>query len=70
MSIPAFSGCTNGSYCSNQAATKVGSNQTQIYHRTVTTLSGQGPAYTGSETKTYIKNSYHYKCLILYKKLR
>jgi hypothetical protein len=54
MSIPAFSGCTNGSYCSNQAATKVGSNQTQIYHRTVTTLSGQGPAYTGSETKTYI----------------
>ena len=54
MSIPAFTGCTKGSYCSDQQATKVGSNQTQIYHRTVTTLTGQGPAYSGSKTETYI----------------
>jgi len=54
MGIPSFSGCTSGSYCSDQQATKVGDNQTQIYHRTVTTLTGQGPAYSGSKTETYI----------------
>jgi len=54
MGIPSFSGCTAGSYCSDQQATKVGDKQTQIYHRTVTTLTGQGPAYTGSKTETYI----------------
>jgi len=54
MGIPAFSGCTKGSYCSDQMATKVGDNQTQIYHRSVTTLTGTGPAYSGSKTETYI----------------
>jgi len=54
MGIPSFSGCTSGSYCSDQQATKVGDKQTQIYHRTVTTLTGQGPAYSGSKTETYI----------------
>lgn len=54
MSIPAFSGCTAGSYCSQQAQTPVGANRTGIYHRTVTTITGQGPAYSGSKTETYI----------------
>jgi hypothetical protein len=54
MSIPAFSGCTKGSYCSQQAQTPVGANKTGIYHRTVTTITGQGPAYSGSKTETYI----------------
>ena len=54
MSIPAFSGCTKGSYCSQQARTPVGNNKTNIYHRTVTTITGQGPAYSGSKTETYI----------------
>ena len=54
MSIPAFSGCTKGSYCSQQAQTPVGANRTGIYHRTVTTITGQGPAYSGSKTETYI----------------
>jgi len=49
-----FDKCIDGSYCSEQARTPVGANNTQIYHRTVTTLTGQGPAYTGSKTEVYI----------------
>lgn len=52
--IPTFNGCSAGKYCSDQAVTPVGENKTPIYHRTVTTLTGQGPAYTGSKTETYI----------------
>ena len=52
--IPTFNGCSAGKYCSDQAMTPVGENKTLIYHRTVTTLTGQGPAYTGSKTETYI----------------
>jgi len=52
--IPTFNGCSAGKYCSDQAMTPVGENKTPIYHRTVTTLTGQGPAYTGSKTETYI----------------
>ena len=52
--IPTFNGCSAGKYCSDQAMTPVGENKTKIYHRTVTTLIGQGPAYTGSKTETYI----------------
>ena len=52
--IPTFNGCSAGKYCSEQAMTPVGENKTKIYHRTVTTLIGQGPAYTGSKTETYI----------------
>lgn len=54
MGKPLFSECKAGSYCSDQQATKVGSKQTQIFHRTVTTLTGQGPAYTGAKTDIYI----------------
>jgi hypothetical protein len=54
MGFPAFTGCTKGSYCSDKAMTPVGDDKTNIYHRTVTTLTGQGPAYTGSKTETYI----------------
>ena len=52
--IPTWNGCSTGKYCSEQAMTPVGENKTKIYHRTVTTLIGQGPAYTGSKTETYI----------------
>ena len=51
---PTFNGCPTGAYCSDQAMTPVGADKTQIYHRTVTTLIGQGPAYAGSKTETYI----------------
>jgi hypothetical protein len=51
---PTFNGCPTGAYCSDQAMTPVGDDKTNIYHRTVTTLTGQGPAYTGSKTETYI----------------
>ena len=51
---PAFNGCPTGAYCTDQAMTPVGADKTQIYHRTVTTLIGQGPAYAGSKTETYI----------------
>ncbi len=54
MSKPLFSGCTKGSYCSDQIRTNVGTNNTGIFHRTVTTLTGQGPAYSGAKTETYI----------------
>ena len=46
--------CPLNTYCSDQQATEVGTNKTKIYHRTVTTLTGTGPAYTGSKTETYI----------------
>jgi hypothetical protein len=46
--------CPPNTYCSDQQATEVGANKTKIYHRTVTTLTGTGPAYTGSKTETYI----------------
>ena len=52
--IPTFNGCSAGKYCSEQQMTEVGEDKTKIYHRTVTTLTGQGPAYTGSKTETYI----------------
>ena len=52
--IPTFNGCSTGKYCSEPQATEVGEDKTKIYHRTVTTLTGQGPAYTGSKTETYI----------------
>lgn len=54
MSIPDFTFCTKGSYCSEQQATIVGKDNKKIFHKTVTTLTGQGPAYSGSETKIYI----------------
>ena len=46
--------CPPGKYCSDQQATEVGDKKTKIYHRTVTTLTGEGPAYTGAKTETYI----------------
>ncbi len=52
--IPTFNGCSAGKYCSEQQMTEVGEDKTKIYHRTVTTLTGTGPAYTGSKTETYI----------------
>ena len=52
--IPTFNGCSAGKYCSEPQSTEVGKDKTKIYHRTVTTLTGQGPAYTGSKTETYI----------------
>ena len=52
--IPTWNGCSAGKYCSDQQMTEVGEDKTKIYHRTVTTLTGTGPAYTGSKTETYI----------------
>ncbi len=46
--------CPPNKYCSDQQMTEVGTDKTKIYHRTVTTLTGTGPAYTGSKTETYI----------------
>jgi hypothetical protein len=46
--------CPLNKYCSDQQMTEVGTDKTKIYHRTVTTLTGTGPAYTGSKTETYI----------------
>jgi hypothetical protein len=46
--------CPPGKYCSDEQVTEVGDKKTKIYHRTVTTLTGQGPAYTGAKTETYI----------------
>ncbi len=40
--------CPPNKYCSDQQMTEVGTDKTKIYHRTVTTLTGTGPAYTGS----------------------
>ena len=46
--------CPPGKYCSDEQVTEVGDKKTKIYHRTVTTLTGEGPAYTGAKTETYI----------------
>jgi len=47
--------CPKNAYCTDTTRTLVGANKTEIYHRTVTSLTGQGPAYTGSITETYYK---------------
>jgi hypothetical protein len=47
--------CPKNAYCTDTTKTLVGANKTEIYHRTVTSLTGQGPAYTGSITETYYK---------------
>jgi hypothetical protein len=47
--------CPKNAYCTDTTRTLVGANKTKIYHRTVTSLTGQGPAYTGSITETYYK---------------
>jgi hypothetical protein len=47
--------CPKNAYCTDKTKTLVGANKTEIYHRTVTSLTGQGPAYTGSITETYYK---------------